>query len=99
MQKNGELSQDKAITSIRLDSEEIDLFCDEPLIVGEVTSYADSVEEVDKLLRKVSVVRNKYGKEPVRKILIISSVKEEIAGLIADKAKKSGIELIMGKRR
>ena len=99
MQKNVELSQDKAITSIRLDGEEIDLFCDEPLIVGEVTSYAESVEEVDKLLTKVNIVRDRYGREPARKILIISSVKKEIADLIADKAKKSGIELIMGKRR
>ena len=99
MQKSGELSQDKAITSIRLDGEEIDLFCDEPLIVGEVTSYAESVEEVDKLLTKVNIVRDRYGREPARKILIISSVKKEIADLIADKAKKSGIELIMGKRR
>ncbi|MEM3016885.1 MAG: hypothetical protein QXW14_05280 [Candidatus Nitrosocaldus sp.] len=99
MQKSGELKPDKAITSIRVDGEEIDLFCDEPLIVGEVTSYAESVEEVDKLVRKVSIVREQYGKEPARKILVISSVKEEIADIIADKAKANGIELIMGKRR
>ncbi|MEM2857294.1 MAG: hypothetical protein QW416_09355 [Candidatus Nitrosocaldaceae archaeon] len=98
MQKSGELKPDKAITSIRVDGEEIDLFCDEPLIVGEVTSYAESVEEVDKLVRKVSIVREQYGKEPARKILVISSVKEEIADIIADKAKANGIELIMGKR-
>ncbi|MEM0030021.1 MAG: hypothetical protein QW572_04895 [Candidatus Nitrosocaldus sp.] len=99
MQKSGELKPDKAITSIRVNGEEIDLFCDEPLIVGEVTSYAESVEEVDKLVRKVSIVREQYGKEPARKILVISSVKEEIADIIADKAKANGIELIMGKRR
>ncbi|SPC34311.1 protein of unknown function [Candidatus Nitrosocaldus cavascurensis] len=41
----------------------------------------------------MDIVRNKYGREPMRKILIISSVKKEIADLITDKARKSCIEL------
>ncbi|MCS7141273.1 MAG: hypothetical protein NZ888_03710 [Candidatus Nitrosocaldus sp.] len=99
MRDRGELREGKAITSLNIDGEEIDVFCDDPLIVGEVTSYADSVEEVDKLMKKVNIVRERYGREPARKILIISSVKADAAEPIADKAREYGVELIMGKKR
>ncbi|MCS6767738.1 MAG: hypothetical protein NZ517_03235 [Candidatus Nitrosocaldus sp.] len=99
MRDRGELKEGKAITSLNIDGEEIDVFCDDPLIVGEVTSYADSVEEVDKLMKKVNIVRERYGREPARKILIISSVKADAAEPIADKAREYGVELIMGKKR
>ena len=57
MQDNNELPRDKELTSITIDCEKIDVFCDDPLIVGEVTSYADSIDEVYKLIKKVKLVR------------------------------------------
>jgi len=42
------------------------LFLGDPLIVGEVTSYAESPDEMTKLLRKTELAKAKYSKEPKR---------------------------------
>jgi hypothetical protein len=98
MRDNGELSKDKEITSITIDSEEIDIFCDDPLIVGEVTSYADSIDEVSKLVKKVKLVKDRFNKEPKHILLIITNIKRDIYDDMVREAESNGIEGIIGKR-
>ncbi len=96
MQESGELSKDKEITNITIDGEEIDIFCDDPLIVGEVTSYADSIDEVYKLI-KSGLIRARFKKEP-RLMLVITNIKKEAYEDIVREAEANGIEVIAGKR-
>ena len=98
MQDNGELPKDKELTSITIDSEEIDVFCDDPLIVGEVTSYADSIDEVYKLVKKVKLVRDRFNKEHKRILLIITNIKRDVYEDMVREAEGNGIEIIIGKR-
>jgi predicted nucleic acid-binding Zn-ribbon protein len=98
MRDNGELPKDKEITSITIDGEEIDIFCDDPLIVGEVTSYADSIDEVSKLIKKVKLVRDRFNKEPKHVLLIITNIKRDVYDDMLREAESNGIEVIIGKR-
>jgi len=98
MRDNGELPKDKEITSITIDGEEIDIFCDDPLIVGKVTSYADSIDEVSKLVKKVKLVRDRFNKEPKHILLIITNIKRDVYDDMLREAESNGIEVIIGKR-
>jgi outer membrane murein-binding lipoprotein Lpp len=80
-----------------INGEEINIFCEDPPIVGEVTAYAGSKEEVEKLLRKVKLFKEKYGVEP-KKFLIILSVSKKVYREIKKISMENGIELIVGKR-
>ena len=97
MRKSGEIPADKELSSAEVDGEQINLFLDEPLIVGEVTSYADSADEAKKLLRKIEVVRRKYGREP-KKILVILTATYPAAREIEEISKNNSIELVIGKK-
>jgi len=98
MRDNGELPKDKEITSITIDGEEIDIFCDDPLIVGEVTSYAESIDEVSKLIKKVKLVRDRFNKEPKHILLIITNIERDVYDDMLREAESNGIEVIIGKR-
>jgi 50S ribosomal subunit-associated GTPase HflX len=64
--------------------------------VGEVTAYADSVNEIMKLLRKAELVKSKYSREP-RKIMVALNVKRGVVEEIKRVAKERGVELIIGR--
>ena len=96
MVRAGEIPEGSELRRAVVDGEEIDLFSEEPLIVGEVTAHAESAAEVDKLLRKASKVREVYGREP-RKILVVETARKEVAKELRKRAKEKGIELVIGK--
>jgi hypothetical protein len=96
LRKAGEMPEDAELVRAVIDGEEINLFSERPLIVGEVTSYAESADEVNKLLRKADVVEARYGREP-RKILVILTVRSEVLSEIRRIAEGKGIELISGR--
>ena len=96
MVRAGEIPEGSKLRRAVVDGEEIDLFSEEPLIVGEVTAHAESAAEVDKLLRKASKVREVYGREP-RKILVVETARKEVAKELRKRAKEKGIELVIGK--
>jgi predicted nucleic acid-binding Zn-ribbon protein len=93
----GVLSKGGRLVRVVIDGEEINIFSEEPLIVGEVTAYAESVDEINKLLRKVNLVREKYGKEPLRKYLIVLRASKSVAHELKKIARENNIELILGK--
>lgn len=64
--------------------------------MGEVTAYADSVNEIMKLLRKAELVKSKYSREP-RKIMVALNVKRGVVEEIKRVAKERGVELIIGR--
>jgi predicted nuclease with TOPRIM domain len=79
---------------------EVNLFCEKPLVVGEATvSVKDAREaeaEVEKLLRRVKIVEEKYGK-PEMIILSVARPTDEAAKTLKDLAERHGIKLILGK--
>ncbi|MGC9148928.1 MAG: hypothetical protein ACP5GI_05765, partial [Sulfolobales archaeon] len=77
----------------------INLFSEDPLVVGEVTIRVDSVEEakeeINKLLRRIDIARNIYRKEPVLKILAVSRASPEASKLLRELARENNIRLIL----
>ncbi len=80
-----------------VEGEEINMFYEDPLIVGEATAYADSEDEVNKLLRKAEAARKKYGREP-KMFLIILSANQDVADKIYKLSDQYGIKTIIGKK-
>jgi hypothetical protein len=81
----GEIPEGAELANARIDGEEVGVFLEEPLIVGEVTAYAESAEEMVKLLRKAEVAKARYSREP-RKILVALTARREAAGELRRRA-------------
>jgi exonuclease VII large subunit len=96
LRRSGEIPEGAELKKAVIDGEEIDIFLEDPLIVGEVTAYADSVEEMMKLLRKAELVRAKYSREP-RKIMVALNVKRGVLKEIEGIARERGVELMVGR--
>ena len=79
-----------------VDGEEIDLFFEDPLVVGEATAHISSLDELDKLERKAKVAATKFGRKPM-KFLIALTASKEIAQELRRLARERGIELIIGR--
>ena len=96
LQREGILPPDSYLNATKINGVEINLFYENPLIVGEVTSYAESVEEVNKLLMRAELVKKKYKKE-LQLYLIILSAPKNVAGEIRRLAREKNINLVIGK--
>jgi len=96
LKRSGEIPEGAELVKGFINGEEINIFLEDPLIVGEATSYAESSNEIMKLLRKAEIVKAKYSKEP-RKMLVILTAKSDAAKEIMKIAKEKGVELVIGK--
>lgn len=80
---------------------EVDLFCEEPLVVGEVTLSVESVEdaerEVGKLMERVGLVERLYGRRPSMVVLSVAKVAAEALDELRKLAEKNGVRLILGR--
>jgi predicted nuclease with TOPRIM domain len=96
LRRSGEIPEGAEIKKAVIDGEEINIFLEDPLIVGEVTAYADSIDEIMKLLRKAELVKSKYSREP-RKVMVALNVKRGVLKEIERIAKERGVELVVGR--
>jgi hypothetical protein len=96
LRRSGEIPEGVELKKAVVDGEEVNIFLEDPLIVGEVTAYADSIDEIVKLLRKAELVRAKYSREP-RKIMVALNVKRGVLKEIERIAKERGVELMIGR--
>jgi len=96
LRRSGEIPKDAELRRGLVDGGEVDLFLENPLIVGEVTGYAESVDDMLKLLRKAELAKVKYSREP-RKILVILTAKRDVAREVRRIAEEKGVELVVGK--
>jgi len=79
---------------------EVNMFCEDPLVVGEATVSIESLEEaereVEKLLKRVEVVEEIYGKRPTLVVLSVARTAPGVSERLEDLAKKHGIKLVLG---
>jgi hypothetical protein len=79
---------------------EIDLFCERPLVVGEVTLKTESEEEakkeLEKLMKKVRIAERIFGK-PEFIFFVVANASREAEGLLRNICGENGIRLVLGK--
>ncbi|RJS85038.1 hypothetical protein CW706_02405 [Candidatus Bathyarchaeota archaeon] len=80
---------------------ELNLFCEEPLVVGEATVNIGSVEEaereVEKLVSRVRIVEERYGRSPLMTILSVARSTAQASEALRSLTEKHKIKLIMGR--
>jgi predicted nuclease with TOPRIM domain len=80
---------------------EINLFCEKPLLVGEATVSVKSAEEAEreirKLLERVRIIEEKYGRKPEMIVLSVARATEEAIKVLKNLTEKHGVKLILGK--
>jgi len=80
---------------------EINVFNEDPLIVGEVTTFIGSVEaaekEVNKLLFRIRIVEEKYGRSVEMSFLAVENAEKDALERLKQLCEEHGIRLIYGK--
>jgi regulator of replication initiation timing len=80
---------------------EVDLFNEEPLVVGEVTlavkDVGDAEREVEKVMRRVGLVERVFGRRVFMAILSVANLYPEAADTLKSLAARNGIRLILGR--
>lgn len=73
---------------------EVDLFSEEPLIIGEVTGAIIEREKIEQFIRKIQFLEAKFKKEATLKIVVTYRIHSRLSKEIRELLKKEGIELI-----
>ncbi len=80
---------------------EVNVFCEDPLVVGEATTAVGSVEEakkeVEKVLERARLVEEKLGRRPMMIFLAVVNAPSDAAEALKRLAREKGIRLILGK--
>jgi len=80
---------------------EINIFCGEPLTVGEVTLYIRDLDEarreLEKLQKRIEVAEKVTGKKATLKIFAVANTPKEILEYLKTEAKKQNIKLVYGR--
>ena len=94
--RDDEIPEEAKLMKGSIDGEKVDIFLEDPLIVGDVVEYAGSINKIMELLRKAELARAKYSRGP-KKILVVLRAKRDVVQEMEKIAKEKGIELIIGK--
>jgi uncharacterized protein YoxC len=80
---------------------EVELFNEEPLVVGEVTlavkDVGDAEREVEKVMRCVGLVERVFGRRVFMAVLLVANLYPEAADTLKSLAARNGIRLILGR--
>ena len=80
---------------------EVDAFCEDPLVVGEITNYIRSRDEaeseVEKLRDRVSLVERRYGRRVMLAVLVVAAASEEVSSHLREVAGRNGILVVLGR--
>ena len=79
---------------------EVDILCEDPLVVGEATLKVETPEEAEaevaKLLERAEAAKRVYGREPLLKVLCVARAELAAAETLRKLAAAHGIKLAMG---
>ncbi|MBD3189472.1 MAG: hypothetical protein GF308_02460 [Candidatus Heimdallarchaeota archaeon] len=73
---------------------EVDLFSEEPLIIGEVTGSIIERDKIERFIRKIQFLEEKFKKKATLKIVVTYRIHSSLSKEIREMLKKEGIELI-----
>jgi hypothetical protein len=83
------------------EEEEINIFNEDPLVVGEVTTYIESeekaIDEIGKVVRRIKLAQRMFGRKVVYAFLAVGNVPKDVLEKLKEKARRNEIELIFGK--
>jgi hypothetical protein len=96
LMRDDEIPEEAKLVKGSIDGEKVDIFLEDPLIVGDVVEYAGSINKIMELLRKAELARAKYSREP-KKILVVLRAKRDVVQEMERIAKEKGVELMIGK--
>lgn len=80
---------------------EVNMFCERPLVVGEVTMHVSTKDgaraEIEKLLRRIKLVEERYGRRVELAVLVVSTATPEAHEELRRAATEHGIRLVLGR--
>jgi hypothetical protein len=80
---------------------EVDAFCEDPLVVGEITDYIKSRDEaeseVEKLRSRISLVERRYGRRVMLALLVVATAFEEVSSHLREVAGRNGILVVLSR--
>jgi hypothetical protein len=80
---------------------EVDAFCEDPLVVGEITNYIrsryEAESEVEKLRSRISLVERRYGRRVMLAVLVVATASEEVSSHLREVAGRNGILVVLGR--
>jgi len=81
--------------------EEINIFNEDPLVVGEVTTYIESEEkamdEVGKVVRRADLAQRRFGRKVEYAFLAVGNVPKDVLEKLREEARRNNIELVFGR--
>jgi len=80
---------------------EVDAFCENPLVVGEITNYIRSRDEaeseVEKLRSRISLVERRHSRRVMLAVLVVATASEEVSSHLRQVAGRNGILVVLGR--
>jgi len=80
---------------------EVNVFSEEPLVIGEATLKIGDINEADrevrKLVERAEIVSKVYGKKPFMKVLAVGNAPEEVIEYLKKLTIKYDIKLVIGR--